>query len=158
MLHAPDDVGVAIATGGEDWEWAKWLPHTHEPDAAGEAGVVPLVAEDFEGIADYLRTRLDQASAPQDIRRSLLDRDAPDTRRRLVVVLDRYDPRSAWARSELATDLTAAAGPGTGITVICLVDRENDEPTRADIRVRVDENSTLTLEGRRGDPALRSPT
>lgn len=155
VLHAPDDVAVAIATGGEDWEWAKWLPHTHEPEATGEAGVVPLVAEDFEGIADYLRARLEQSSGQPDMRRSPLGRDAPDTRRRLVVVLDRYDPRSAWARSELAADLTAAAGPGTAITVICLVDRENDEPTRADIRVRVEENGTLTLEGRRGDP--RSP-
>ncbi|OON71824.1 type VII secretion protein EccCa [Streptomyces tsukubensis] len=155
VLHAPDDVAVAIATGGEDWEWAKWLPHAHEAEATGEAGVVPLVAEDFESIADYLRKRLDQAAGQPGARRGLLGNETPDTRQRLLVVLDRYDPRAAWARSQLATELTAVAGPATGITVICLVDRENDEPTRADTRVRVKEDGTLTLEGRRGEP--RSP-
>ncbi|MFE4331241.1 hypothetical protein ACFRQM_17935 [Streptomyces sp. NPDC056831] len=68
VRHAPDDVGVAIVTGGEDREWAKWLPHTHEPDATGEAKVVPLAAEDFEGIAGYLRTRLEQAAERPDVR------------------------------------------------------------------------------------------
>ncbi|MYS19082.1 DNA segregation ATPase FtsK/SpoIIIE, S-DNA-T family [Streptomyces sp. DvalAA-14] len=152
VLHAPDDVAVAIATGGEDWEWAKWLPHTHEPDATGDAGVVPLVAEDFEGIADHVRTRLEQAAARPAARRLLPDRDAPDSRQRLVVVLDRYDPRAAWARSPLAVELTEAAGPDSAITVICLVERETDEPTRADMRVRVAADGALTLEGRRADP------
>ncbi len=148
VLHAPDDVTVAIATGGEDWTWAKWLPHTHEPDASGDAGVVPLVAEAFEGIADYLRAALD-AAARQPARHSLLPgRDAADTRRRLVVVLDRYDPRAAWARSPLAAELLAVAGPDSAITVICVVERENDEPTRADVRVRVGEGGGLTLGGR----------
>jgi DNA segregation ATPase FtsK/SpoIIIE, S-DNA-T family len=148
VLHAPDDVTVAIATGGEDWSWAKWLPHTHEPDVRGEAGVVPLVAEEFEGIADYLQAALD-AAARQPARRSLMPgRDGPDTRRRMVVVLDRYDPRAAWARSPLAAELLAVAGPDSAITVICIVGRQNDEPTRADVRVRVGEGGGLTLEGR----------
>jgi DNA segregation ATPase FtsK/SpoIIIE, S-DNA-T family len=146
VLHAPDDVTVVIATGGEDWSWAKWLPHTHEPDVRGEAGVVPLVAEAFEGIADYLRAALDEA-ARQPARRSLLPgRDAPDARRRLVVVLDRYDPRAAWARSPLAAELLAVAGPESAITVICVVERENDEPTRTS--ARVGKGGALTLEGR----------
>ncbi len=147
VLHAPDDVTVAIATGGEEWTWAKWLPHTHEPDVRGDAGVVALVADAFEGIADYLRAALD-AAARQPGRRGLLSgHDAPDTRRRLVVVLDRYDPRAAWARSPLAAELLAVAGPDSAITVICVVERENDEPTRADVRVRVQERGALTLEG-----------
>ncbi|MFG2525141.1 type VII secretion protein EccCa [Streptomyces sp. NPDC048527] len=151
VLHAPDDVGIAISTGGEDWSWAKWLPHTHEPDATGEAGVVPLVAEDFDGIADHLQEALEHA-AQGPARRSLIpDRDAPDNRRRLVVVLDRYIPRAAWARSPLAAELLSAAGPHSAITVICLVDQENDEPTRADMRLRVTDAGALTLEGRRAD-------
>jgi S-DNA-T family DNA segregation ATPase FtsK/SpoIIIE len=98
VLHAPDDVGVAVATGGEDWRWAKWLPHTHD-QAAGEAGVVPLVSEEFEGVADRLREALD-AAARRPARRSLLLGRGPEAPvRRLVVILDRYDPRSAWARS-----------------------------------------------------------
>jgi DNA segregation ATPase FtsK/SpoIIIE, S-DNA-T family len=146
-------VAVALVTGGEDWEWAKWLPHTHEPEATGQAGVVPLVAEDFEGIADYLQTVLEAADRQPPARWSLrADRDAADTRQRLIVVLDRYDPRTAWARSPLATALLMVAGPASAITVICLVERENDEPTRADVRVRAEDSGALTLEGRQADP------
>ncbi|MDX6428604.1 MAG: segregation ATPase FtsK/SpoIIIE, family, partial [Streptosporangiaceae bacterium] len=148
VMHAPDDVAVAVVTGGEEWDWAKWLPHTHEPEARGDAGVVPLVAEDFEGIADHLQAALERAGEQPAVRRSVLDRQAPDTRRRLVVVLDGYDPRAAWARSPLATELLAAAGQHSAITVICIVERENDEPTRADVRVRVGGDGALTLEGR----------
>ncbi|MFF4899708.1 type VII secretion protein EccCa [Streptomyces sp. NPDC001068] len=152
VLHAPDDVGIAVATGGEDWNWAKWLPHTHEPDTTGEAGVVPLVAEDFEGIADHLQQALEAAAQQPSRRLNLAERDGPDTRRRLVVVLDRYLPRAAWARSPLAAELLAAAGPQSAITVICLVEQENDEPTRADVRVRLDAQGLVTVEGRRADP------
>ncbi|MGY5056056.1 type VII secretion protein EccCa [Streptomyces sp. 900105755] len=151
VLHAPDDVGIAVATGGEDWNWAKWLPHTHEPDATGEAGVVPLVAEDFEGIADHLQQALEAAAQQPSRRLSLTGQDGPDTRRRLVVVLDRYLPRAAWARSPLAAELLAAAGPQSALTVICLVEHENDEPTRADVRVRLDAHGAVTVEGRRAD-------
>jgi S-DNA-T family DNA segregation ATPase FtsK/SpoIIIE len=150
--HAPDDVAVAVATAGEDWEWAKWLPHTHEPEAAGEAGVVPLVAEDFEGIADHLQARLTTAREQQSARRGLMpERGAVDTRQRLLVVLDRYDPRTAWARSAVAAQLLEAAGPATGITVVCVVEKESDEPTRADVRVRIGPDGALDIEGRRAD-------
>lgn len=152
VLHAPDDVGLAVVTGGEDWDWAKWLPHTVEPDADGEAGAPPLVAADFDGISDYLGTVLDAAaSAPAAHRGLLADRGARDTRRRLVVVLDRYDPRAAWARTGVGAELLAAAGPAGGITVICVVGRENDEPTRADVRLRVAQDGALTIEGGEGE-------
>ncbi|GAA1227485.1 type VII secretion protein EccC [Kitasatospora nipponensis] len=150
--HAPDDLAIAVVTGGEDWNWAKWLPHTHEPEAVGEAGVVPLVAEDFEGLADHLQARLTTARHQQSARRGpLAAPGGADTRRRLVVFLDRYDPRTAWARSAVATQLLEAAGPGTAITVVCVVERESDEPTRADLRVRVAADGALAVEGRRAD-------
>jgi DNA segregation ATPase FtsK/SpoIIIE, S-DNA-T family len=161
VLHAPDDVGVAIVAGNGDWEWAKWLPHTHEPDATGDAGVVPLVAEDFDGVADRLQAALDRGAEQSAPRRGLIDRDAPDSRRRLVVVLDGYDPRTAWARSQVATELLEKAGPQSAITVLCVVERENDEPTRADVRVRVDRDGKLTLDVRqteRGAPPSQQPT
>lgn len=151
VLHAPDDVGLTVVTGGGEWEWAKWLPHTHEPEATGSAGVVPLVADDFDGIADYLRRALDRAAEQQQAQRALLTRDKTDTRRRLVVVLDGYDPRADWARSQIATELLEAAGPGSAISVICLVEQASDEPTRADVRVRVNAGGALALEGRPTD-------
>ena len=149
VLHAPDDVTIAVANGGEDWEWAKWLPHTHEPDADGDSGVVPLIAREFGDLADYVRTVLDAAAAAPAARPALLTgRDAPDTRHRFVIVLDRYDPRSAWARSPLVADLLAAAGQASGITVVCIVSRESDEPTRANVRVRVAQDGAMTIDDR----------
>ncbi|GAA2745986.1 type VII secretion protein EccCa [Kitasatospora cinereorecta] len=149
--HAPDDVAIAVVTAGEDWQWAKWLPHTHEPDAVGESGVVPLVAEEFEGLADHFQAHLTEAREQQNARRGLVPERGVDTRRRLVVFLDRYDPRSAWARSPIAAQLLETAGPATAVTVVCVVEKESDEPTRADIRLRVDADARLTVEGRRAD-------
>ncbi|BBA96939.1 putative FtsK/SpoIIIE family protein [Actinacidiphila reveromycinica] len=156
VLHAPDDVGLAVVGDATSWGWAKWLPHAHEPDASGEAGVVPLVTEEFDGVADHLRIWLDRFAEQPAVRRGIMDRDAPDTRRRLVVVLDGYDPRAGWARSQTVAELLAAAGPQSGITVLCVVDRERDEPSRADVRVRVDGEGALSLDVRpveRGAPS-----
>ncbi|MEV5753776.1 type VII secretion protein EccCa [Actinoallomurus sp. NPDC052308] len=161
VLHAPDDVGVVIVAGNGDWEWAKWLPHTHEPDATGNAGVVPLVAEDFDDVADHLQAVLDRVAEQSSPHRGLVGRDAPDGRRRLVVVLDGYDPRAAWARSPVAAELLQAAGPHSAIAVLCVVERENDEPTRADVRVRVNRTGALTMDVRptdRGAPPPQQPT
>ncbi|MFD6420371.1 type VII secretion protein EccCa [Streptomyces sp. NPDC060198] len=171
VLHAPDDVRIAVVTAGatEDdgatdhdggdhlpgrgplpsWDWAKWLPHTHEPEESGEAGVVPLVAEDFAGIADRLTDWLASAREQSGQRPFALGgARSVDARQRLLVVLDGYDPRSAWARTPEATALLAEAGPAGGLTVVCVVERENDEPHRADIRVRVADDGALTVETR----------
>jgi S-DNA-T family DNA segregation ATPase FtsK/SpoIIIE len=151
VLHAPDDVGVLIATGGENWEWAKWLPHTHDSGAAIESGVMPFVSAEFEGIADRVREALEAAQRRSERRSPLFGRGEPEKRRRLVVVLDRYDPRAAWARSPLAAALLDAAGPDNAITVICIAEREVDQPTRADVRVRVAADGAVTIEGRVAD-------
>ncbi|MEU9407501.1 type VII secretion protein EccCa [Streptomyces sp. NPDC048281] len=155
VLHAPDDVALVVVSAGQEWEWAKWLPHTHEPDRPGEAGVVPLVAADFDSVADHLRAVLDAAAAQSAVRRSLLDRDAPDSRRRLVVVLDGYDPRAEWARSATASELLQMAGPQYAITVVCVVERETDEPTRADLRLRIAADGLMSLEGAKVGNAAR---
>jgi ESX secretion system protein EccC len=194
VLHAPDDVAIAVVTGGEDWAWAKWLPHAHEPQhaaaspdaadaqlapvgidldtlalgradtgavataerlgTAAAAGIVPLVAEDFEGLADVFQQRLADAAQRAATRRgaalSLGGRPHPGEQpQRLLVVLDRYEPRSAWARTPVAAELLASAGPQSGITVVCVVEREHDEPTRSDVRVRVEADGSLLLEPRR---------
>jgi S-DNA-T family DNA segregation ATPase FtsK/SpoIIIE len=152
VLHAPDDVRVAVVTEGRrEWEWTKWLPHTHEPDTE-ERGVevVPLVAERLDDLADYLETELERATAARTERGTRLvgtfAQEGP--RQRLVVVLDRYDPRLDWARSSLILRLMAEAGPQLGVTLVCLVTEEGQEPGRVDVRVRIAANGDLTLEGR----------
>ncbi|MFB9831714.1 type VII secretion protein EccCa [Actinoallomurus acaciae] len=157
VLHAPDDVTVAVcANGAAGWEWAKWLPHTHDRDAHGaEAGVVPLVAEDLDGLADYLDDVLTQAERQRAERMSRLTAlrgDSPG--HRLIVVLDEYRPDADWARTPLVARLLSGSAPDTGVAVVCLVGREKDEPERVDVRAQVDGRGGLVLTSR--DPTLHS--
>jgi S-DNA-T family DNA segregation ATPase FtsK/SpoIIIE len=146
VLHAPDDVQIAARTGGaEEWEWLKWLPHTFEPEAVGDAGVVPLVAAGLDGIADFLEAELDRRQKLLSSRRASLGRELP-TQRRLLVVLDGYDPAAEWARSALVKALLASSGPELGVTVVCLAERDNQQPTRVDVRAQLDESGRLVVD------------
>ncbi|MFF2852334.1 type VII secretion protein EccCa [Streptomyces sp. NPDC058001] len=153
VLHAPDDVRVAVVTGGNSaWDWAKWLPHTQDPDPRAqrrEQEVVPLLADDLAGLHDQLRAALDEAVAARAERngRLIAQRDN-GPRRHLVVFLDDYEPGASWARSALLADLFTEAGPDLGVHVVCLVEEEGSEPGRVDVRARTDARGGLVLEGR----------
>jgi S-DNA-T family DNA segregation ATPase FtsK/SpoIIIE len=157
VLHAPDDVRIAVVTGGNSaWDWAKWLPHAQQPDleAPGrEQEVVPMLADDLAGLQDHLQTTLDQAIAARAERNNrLVSRRDSGPRRHLVVFLDDYEPDAAWARSALLAALLTEAGPDLGLHVVCLVEEEGSEPGRVDVRARTDARGGLVLEGR--TPAL----
>ncbi|MGW7576433.1 type VII secretion protein EccCa [Streptomyces sp. NPDC054765] len=156
VLHAPDDVRLVVCGAAEHWEWTKWLPHTYEPDAAGEAGVVALVAEDPYDVADFLEQELQRAlddRAERGVRLGAARNSGPA--QHLVVVLDDFSPRADWASSALMTSLLEIAGADFGIHVVTLVAREGDEPGRVDLRARVEADGALSLEG--PYPVLRSP-
>ena len=150
VLHAPDDVGIAIDMSDDgDWKWAKWLPHSFEPETTGDAGVRPLVGGSPDDLADYLENELAERVEELSNRRTqMLDRNAVLAQRRLVVVFTRFDPMSEWGRSALLRALLTSAGPQLGITLIFLSEREADEPGRVDVRLRVDRAGKLTAEGR----------
>ena len=155
-LHAPDDVLIAVETSGETqvegdeerWQWAKWLPHTIQPKARAAAGVVSLVAQDPAGLIDFLDQDLRRRIELAGNRRALGDRQAPPDQPRLVVVLTGFAPVSEWGRSGVLAALVAAAGPQTGVTLIFLAERDADEPSRVDLRIRVGGDGRLTPEGR----------
>jgi DNA segregation ATPase FtsK/SpoIIIE, S-DNA-T family len=151
VLHAPDDVGIAVdSSDGQPWEWAKWLPHTFEPDVPGAAGAVPLVGDTPDALADYLERDLQERQERAAVRRGALglDRETPQ-QRRLVVVFTGFRPMTHWGRSPLLRQLLAAAGPQLGITLLFLVEAEADEPSRVDLRLRVTEDGGLSTEGDR---------
>ena len=165
VLHSPEDVTLAVCASGhaDDWRWAAWLPHARdtepgEADEDGAIGVVPaLVAADFDGLADVVERELARAARQQTERSARPlpgSRNAP-AEHRFVLVVDDYDPASAWGRSALARRLFEHAGPGSGITVVALATEELREPSRVDVRVRLDADGTLALEGR--DETLRGP-
>ncbi|MEU8821709.1 type VII secretion protein EccCa [Actinoplanes sp. NPDC048796] len=147
VLHAPDDVLISVVTGGSDeWDWATWLPHTFEPGAASEAGVTSLVAEDFERLADFVERQRDRARDEQRNRASGFG-GTPTAARRLIVVLDGYDPDAAWARSPVLDSLWNEAGPELGILLVVLSERRAVEPTRVDVRAAVESGGALELSG-----------
>lgn len=117
---------------------------------------MPLVAERLEDVADFLERELERAQSERQERAGRLGaRRRPGPERRLVVLLDDYRPSSAWASSSLATSLLQEAGAALGIHVVCLVEKENEEPSRVDVRARVAASGALSLEG--PHPALHSP-
>ncbi|MCD0484789.1 type VII secretion protein EccCa [Streptacidiphilus sp. ASG 303] len=152
VLHAPDDVQLAVLAADPDaWAWAKWLPHTREEEStAPRDRAVPMVAEHLDGLADILEARLEAARRVRADRPlgGLTDRQAPGGPRHLVVVLDGYRPDADWARRSLVAELVDAAGPRSGIHVVCLTTREEHEPGRVDARVRVGADGSLVLESR----------
>jgi DNA segregation ATPase FtsK/SpoIIIE, S-DNA-T family len=154
VFHAPDDVSIAVERSGpgdSDWDWVKWLPHVIEEDVPGPAGIVALVAADPEELAEFLSRELSRRQDLAALRRAHLGagRGAVPPPRRLVVVFTGFEPRSEWGRSELLRSLLEAAGPQLGITLVFLVERESDEPGRADLRLRLG-GGRLAVEGAPG--------
>ncbi|WP_306204569.1 type VII secretion protein EccCa [Actinoplanes sp. RD1] len=150
VLHAPDDVTIAIETSGaEQWEWTKWLPHTFEPDAKGESGSVSLVAEHPEVLGAFLTAELTRRRDEASNRRNMLssERSADAPQRRLIVVFTGFAPFSEWGRSDLMAALLQAAGRQLGITLIFLGEKDRDEPSRVDLRIRFDQEGHLVTEG-----------
>ncbi|SEO71680.1 type VII secretion protein EccCa [Actinacidiphila rubida] len=148
VLHAPDDVRLVALTEDEDqpWAWVKWLPHTRGP---GRAGLAPAVARSMDGIADVLQAHVDRIREERTERAGALGmRRETRAARHVVVVLDGYRPGADWARLPLVADLLAEAGPESGLHVVCVVDRESEEPGRVDARARVDAAGNLALETR----------
>ncbi|MEV6143251.1 MULTISPECIES: type VII secretion protein EccCa [unclassified Streptomyces] len=159
VLHAPDDVRVAVVTGGHSaWDWAKWLPHAQPAEQEGgarEQEVVPMLADDLTGLNDHLRAVLDQAvTARAERGNRLLTQRGAAARRHLVVFIDDYEPEAVWARSALLNELLTEAGPEIGLHLVCLVDEEGSEPGRVDVRARTNARGGLVLQGR--DPVLHA--
>ncbi|WP_432990727.1 type VII secretion protein EccCb [Dactylosporangium sp. CA-233914] len=149
VFHAPDDVLVAVETAGSDrWEWAKWLPHTIDPDLRDEAGELSLVAESPAALSDFLEADLRRRADMQASRRGQFGGAQDGGAQRLIVLFARFDPFSEWGRSELMSALLSAAGPQLGVTLVFLVEREADEPSRVDLRIRCSGADRLVTEGR----------
>jgi DNA segregation ATPase FtsK/SpoIIIE, S-DNA-T family len=149
VLHAPEDVLIAVSTGGAaGWDWAKWLPHAREPGASAETGAASLIAADFGLLANFLERERDRARDEAVTRRASFRSDrAGGSRRRLVVILDGYRPDAPWARCEILESLWADAGPDLGITLVCLTASRDTEPSRVDVRATLEPGGRLELSG-----------
>ncbi|GAA3514239.1 type VII secretion protein EccCa [Actinocatenispora rupis] len=154
VLHAPEDVLVAVHAGDatDEWDWAKWLPHTREPGAG-----TSLIAADVPRLVDFLERERDRARDEARVRRGTFgsDRQAGPSRR-LLLVLDGYRPDADWARTEVLESLWAESGPELGITIVCLCAGLDTEPSRVDGRATV-ADGVLRVTGRCAEVEAATP-
>jgi ESX secretion system protein EccC len=73
-FHTPDDVMIAVVTTGrakDEWEWAKWLPHTQHPTMVDGIGQMRLMAGSLTQVEQWLdeelreRQRFTRSAPPQ---------------------------------------------------------------------------------------------
>ncbi|OBI24295.1 cell division protein FtsK [Mycolicibacter sinensis] len=84
VFHGPDDVQVAIITDDlPSWDWAKWLPHTGDPDFVDACGPMRLIFADVRAFMDRFET--DVRSRPP-FAPTMEGSEKPD--RWMVVVVD----------------------------------------------------------------------
>ncbi|MEV8100039.1 type VII secretion protein EccCa [Kitasatospora sp. NPDC085879] len=117
-LHSPDDlmVGVAAAPGAiDEWEWAKWLPHTQHRKENDGAGSRRLIAAGLGELEELLAKELDGRKGFS--RDSVPSADKPH----LIVVMD--------GASVPQDSLLAGPDGVEGVTVIEVVPGDLDEPS-----------------------------
>ncbi|GGW42225.1 type VII secretion protein EccCa [Streptomyces xantholiticus] len=143
-MHAPDDVGIALAVPGdrlEDWEWAKWMPHLLDTDQfdgpVAARRIAPSVSQLARQIGPELRRR---ASYAAEVRRGLSGKDALTMTSRLLVVSDGH--------GEDAVDLPrpddAVGLREMGVTVLHLLEERIQEPGHVGVRITVDGDQVVT--------------
>lgn len=151
-LHAPDDVGIALAAPGDriaDWEWAKWLPHLLDADQFDGPVAARRIAPSAHRLARQIGPELRRrASYAAEVRRGLSSRDALSMTARLLVVADGH--------GEDAVDLPlpddAVGLHEMGVTVLHLLEQRIQEPGHVGVRITVDGDQVVIEDLRRTEP------
>jgi S-DNA-T family DNA segregation ATPase FtsK/SpoIIIE len=104
VLHGPADLAVAVlvdAGRGYDWDWTKWLPHTRDIEARGDARLLTEGLEESRALVQELLRRkpADGASA-----------------RVTLAVID-SEELTAGRASPARSLLRGAGGPSAGIVL-----------------------------------------
>ncbi|PZT75190.1 MULTISPECIES: type VII secretion protein EccCa [unclassified Streptomyces] len=154
-LHAPDDVGIAIAAPGEraaDWEWTKWLPHLLDPEQSDGPVAARRIAPSAPQLARLLGPELRRrASYAAEVRRGLAGRDALAMNSRLLVIGDGHGEDAV----ELPRPDDAVGLREMGVTVIHLLERRVQEPDHVGVRLTVD-GTDVVVEDLRGTESVES--
>ncbi|MEE9217014.1 MAG: type VII secretion protein EssC [Anaerolineales bacterium] len=149
-FHAPDDVAIfAIlpSRGIAEWNWLKWLPHTHAIQSNSSA---PRLAYDRERIASVLASLLDELSA-----RSLRDPDAPAGSEPFLLLLVADDEA---VRGEAAIQRLIKEGSALRAGLILLSASPRDIPPGIRNRLEITNEKRATLYSSNGaDPVEIRP-
>ncbi|MEJ7583384.1 MAG: FtsK/SpoIIIE domain-containing protein [Acidimicrobiales bacterium] len=116
--HGPADLPVMVLAGdAQDWDWAKWLPHTLDPGGSGHR----LLSGDPETSDTLLRSRLERVPAGERTRRDLEQVEQGRAAATLVVLDD--ESLTEGRRSPARSVLRGSAGPVAGIVLAATEDR-----------------------------------
>lgn len=82
-FHSPANLQIAIVASAQalpQWEWAKWLPHTHSTRAKDSVGPARMIGESLDDLQDML---------PEGIEaRARFSPTGPESAPHLLIVLD----------------------------------------------------------------------
>lgn len=112
-LHSPETVQIVVAADAgalPQWEWAKWLPHTHSRVAGDALGAARMIGQSLPELEQMLPAELRE--------RPRFSRDAAPTTPHVIVVTD-------GVRAD-AGDPILSDGGVAGVTVIDLPPRWGD--------------------------------
>jgi DNA segregation ATPase FtsK/SpoIIIE, S-DNA-T family len=144
-LHAPDDVGLAVACPPDrlaDWEWVKWLPHALDPRLRDGPVEARRIARGLDPLARLLAADLAaRATYAAEARRGIDAGQALALAPRLLVV---HDADGDVAR-ELSLPDQAVPARDMALTVAHLVTDRLHEPEEVAIRITVD-GATVTVQ------------
>ncbi len=147
-FHAPEDVRCMAYFPEEssaEWSWLKWLPHVRRlRQVKAEQQQAPdhmcMLADTVEDVNDLL---LNQIKPELDRRRRLSeDKERQQsaagqtTLPHLFVILDAFSPFSALGQLPEVEALLRDAAQ-FGVTVICLVDDQKQEPAQVQARLSI---------------------
>ncbi len=144
-FHAPEDVRCAAyfpQHATQEWEWLKWLPHTRRlRQVKAEKKYAPdplcMLADTSTAFRDIL---VQQIKPELDRRRRLIEDQRATgmqaVKPHMVVVIDGFNPSSPLAHLPEMEELFRDAAQ-LGVTVICLVENEEQEPAILHARISV---------------------
>ncbi|MBV8527089.1 MAG: type VII secretion protein EccCa [Candidatus Dormibacteraeota bacterium] len=147
VLHSPDELRIAVIGDASvvdaEWDWIKWLPHARRDERSYRV---------------YCAT--EAASAGVMLRDVQACTSADGTSAHVLLVVDGWSPRSELSRS---ADLEAvmSAASASPVSVLCLVERDRDEPAAMKQRIVLERDGTGLIEdagGRAEGAAMHAET
>jgi S-DNA-T family DNA segregation ATPase FtsK/SpoIIIE len=127
-MHHPDSLQVAVLADESvlaQWEWAKWLPHTHSRTVSDGLGAARMIGSNVAEIEDML---------PEDLReRPRFGRGSAARLPHIIVITD-------GARIPVSSAVITPDGV-QGVTVIDLPSRWNDLENPSNLRIALGQNT-----------------
>ncbi len=131
--HAPAEVRLAVVRSprhADDWEWAKWLPHSQHPYATDGEVPARLITADVPAMAELLGAELEARLAEYQRRRG----QPALLREHLVVIIDGEHLHQVWGLepAERAVNLAEL-----GVHLVLLLGHRREEPEEVHARITV---------------------